>query len=290
MTDALDTSRVERDRTNRRQQIPQRNDPRRPFAGDVGERHRPRQRECAGCRPAQRVEMRTAPERDPEIVRQRPDVEAGTTRDLERQAIVGQLDEVERARGDVDGRQRDGVEPSGVHVSPRPVDVLGRVERWRLRERATERLQHRLHLDRGDLRRGPPRPTSGSAIGTQGLGDGAAAPDVGCGRLTEGIVGGRGHAEPNHGAVGLRGGAEELGEARRPAEDERQDAGSDRVERSGVTDLAQVPQASDHGHDIVRGRALRFVDDQHAVETAGLRGDHGQRASGQRRRDVTPAR
>ena len=67
------------------------------------------------------------------------------------------------------------------------------------------------------------------------------------------------------GVVVLVGAAQELREPRRAAEDERQHAGRQRIERAGVADAALAERAPRRGDDVVRRRPGGLVDDEHAV-------------------------
>ena len=68
------------------------------------------------------------------------------------------------------------------------------------------------------------------------------------------VVGARGRAEADGGAIGLPVGQVELDDARAAAQEDRQDARGERVERPAVPDALRRRQAPDQRHDVVRGR------------------------------------
>ena len=80
----------------------------------------------------------------------------------------------------------------------------------------------------------------------------------------------------------------ELDDPRPAAEEQRQDARRERIQRPAVADALRRGQPADEADDVVRGRADRLVDDEDAVE-AGPEGlvRHGQRATSAARRPAS---
>ncbi len=85
------------------------------------------------------------------------------------------------------------------------------------------------------------------------------------------IVGGRRCAEADRGPVRLAVAQVELDDARRPAEEDREDPRSERIERAAVPDAFRCRQPPDQGDDVMRGRPGRFGDDEDAVEPGAER-------------------
>ena len=90
------------------------------------------------------------------------------------------------------------------------------------------------------------------------------------------IIGIGGPAEADCALVDLVAPGVKLGEARGAADDERQHAGGDGIERAEVSDAPRIGDAAHFGHYIVGSPLFRFVDYDDAVQ--GLRcGDHDYR-------------
>lgn len=85
-----------------------------------------------------------------------------------------------------------------------------------------------------------------------------------------GVVGVSGVAETERSGVALASSGVEAYEAGGFAEKENEDAGGKRVERTEMADLAKARQMADGVDDVVGSAALRFVDDERAVEWGGL--------------------
>jgi hypothetical protein len=84
-----------------------------------------------------------------------------------------------------------------------------------------------------------------------------------------GVTRGRRLAEGDNGFVPLLVLTEELRKARRAAQQQHEDAGRHRVERTGMSD-ARLPKApASDGDDVVRRQARRLVDDEAAFRRAG---------------------
>ena len=73
-------------------------------------------------------------------------------------------------------------------------------------------------------------------------------------------------SERDGGFVGLVAGGQELREAGRAADDERQHAGRHRIERAGVPDARDAQRAPRQRHNVVGGRSFGLVDDEDAFD------------------------
>src|SRR6202040_2454775 len=85
-----------------------------------------------------------------------------------------------------------------------------------------------------------------------------------------GVVSVGGEAETETGGVTFAAAGVELDESRGASEKKHQDASGQRIESAEMTDLAETGEVADGIDNVVRGLALRLVDDQSAVEGSGL--------------------
>ena len=229
------------------------------------------------------AEVRGTADRLAEVAGQRPDVRPGGALDVDdgdRAVGVGVVPRQERQVVDrhVPLGERDGLAGTGHRVGPPAADLDRAVGRRPLRDRPEEAGQRRL--DRGSRRRRPGRR----------------------GQLALEVVGrGRG-AEADRRAIRLAIAEVVLDDARPVAEEDRQHARRERIERAAVADALGRRQAADEGDDVVRGRAGRLGDDEDAVEARPERrvghrqrrtlGDEARRPrpgpAGARRRPAAP--
>ena len=79
------------------------------------------------------------------------------------------------------------------------------------------------------------------------------------------VVGRRGRSQRDGRTIGLVVREVVLDHPRGPPDEHRQDAARERVERAAVADPTHPGQAPDEGHDVVRRRSHRLVDDEDAV-------------------------
>jgi hypothetical protein len=89
-------------------------------------------------------------------------------------------------------------------------------------------------------------------------------------RLAFGVVSVGGEAETETGGVAFTAASVKLDETSSFAEQQHKDSGSERIERAKMADLAHASNVADGVDNVVRGFALRLVDDQSAVEGSGL--------------------
>src|SRR5882762_1890780 len=102
---------------------------------------------------------------------------------------------------------------------------------------------------------------------------------VGALRLAFGVVSVGGEAETEAGGVAFAAAGIELDETCSFAEQQDEHAGGKRIERAKMADLAHASEVADGVDDVMRGFALRLVDDQSAVEGSGLWfAGHGRRS------------
>jgi hypothetical protein len=80
------------------------------------------------------------------------------------------------------------------------------------------------------------------------------------GDLTGSIIGIRGGAELNIGAISLSRGGKELNDTGALAEADRQDTSGIRVKRPGVTDTPLAAQAFDDSDNVVRGHGGGLIN------------------------------
>src|ERR1700690_887509 len=95
--------------------------------------------------------------------------------------------------------------------------------------------------------------------------------------FTLGIVGVGGESETVAGGVALAAASVETDQTCSFAEKKYEHTSGERIQGAEVTYLAETGKVPDGVHDIVRGLALRLVDDERAVEGSGLwLAGHGQ--------------
>jgi hypothetical protein len=85
-------------------------------------------------------------------------------------------------------------------------------------------------------------------------------------RLAVGVVGVGGKTETEAGVIALAAAIVELYETCGLSEEQNENAGGQRIECAEMADLAKAYEMTDGIHYVVRCFALRFVDDQGAVE------------------------
>ena len=93
---------------------------------------------------------------------------------------------------------------------------------------------------------------------------------VGALRLAFGVVSIGGEAEAEAGGVAFAAAGIKLDEAGGAPEEQDEDAGGERVERSEMSDLTKAGEMANGVDDVMRGLAWRLVDDERAVEGSGL--------------------
>ena len=89
-------------------------------------------------------------------------------------------------------------------------------------------------------------------------------------RLAFGVVSVGGKAETEAGGIAFAAAGIKLDEASGAAEEQNEDTGGERIERTEMADLAESGEVADGVHNVVRSFALRLVDDEGAVEGSGL--------------------
>ena len=149
--------------------------------------------------------------------------------------------------GDLARRQFDGLAGTGHRVRAASADLDRAVGRWPLRDRAGQAGECRL--DRGS-RRG--RTGGGRQLALE-------------------VVGRRRRPEADRRAVRLAVAEVVLDDPRAVAEEDRQHARRERIERPAVPDALRGGQPPDEGDDVVRGRAGRLGDDEDAIEPGAQR-------------------
>ena len=210
----------------------------------VGQRYGPFKAEFARPRPAQGRQHAAHAERGTQVVSQRPDVETSRRPYAQSGGLTVKRHQVQLAhRGGHGLGQGDHavLGLAGDVVRPRAIDVLGRERRRGLFERAAKPAERLLDLlARGTLVRG----RDDSAHGVVGVG---------------------GASEPNRRLVVLVARRQELGQPGGAADHQRQYAGGHGVERPGVANARHAQRASRQRDHVMRGGALRLVNDEHAI-------------------------
>jgi hypothetical protein len=84
--------------------------------------------------------------------------------------------------------------------------------------------------------------------------------------LAIGVVSVSRKTETKTGLIALAAAVVELDQARSFAEKQNQNAGGKRIERAEMADLSKAYEMTHGVHYVVRGLALRFVDDESAIE------------------------
>ena len=193
--------------------------------------------------------MRAAAERLTEIVSDGTQV--GTARAVRADPDIRALDRQHGQFVDLDGDRRqfhcDGLASQFIRAAAG--HLLGGYGRRDLQELAAELFEVRLEIG-----------------GLQANGALRAGRDTGA------IISVGGPAEPDRALVNLVTPRIELGETRGAPDDERQDAGSDGIERAEMSDAPRIGDASHFGDYVVRGPLFRFVDYDDAVQGLRLRG------------------
>ena len=199
-------------------------------------------------RPPQRVEVSAAPEPLAEVVRERPDVEAGARHTTRRRAETRVRNREQRELVDrhLTGLQLDGRLPARVLVRRAP---------------RRPSSPNRVAASAGTCRGMPIERSLDSPDATRPSTFGAAS------RIEPlGIVGVGRDAQADVGKVLLVVADEELREAGGLADEQDEEAGRERIERAGVADARRHQRAARTRHDIVGRRARRFVDEERAVQ------------------------
>jgi hypothetical protein len=80
--------------------------------------------------------------------------------------------------------------------------------------------------------------------------------------LASSVVGVGFGTESNHGLVHFWLAIDVGNESSAAADEDDEQPGRERIERAGVADTSRLRRASNDGHDVVRGHARRFVDEQ----------------------------
>ena len=137
------------------------------------------------------------------------------------------------------GRERQRLARPGARVGWPPADLYGRVVGRCLPDDAAKCIQRRLRIHAVRRRRD--------------------ARD-----FSLAIIGVRFRTEGNQRHVDLRRGVQSLGELRALADEDGQEPGRRRIERSAVADAAHAQRLPRDGDDIEGGPALGFVDREHA--------------------------
>ncbi len=84
-------------------------------------------------------------------------------------------------------------------------------------------------------------------------------------RVAIGVVGIGGEAEADHAFVSFLRCSVELRQAREIADDEREHAGGQRIERAEMTDATLAKNAAHAGDHVVRGPTRGLIDDDNAI-------------------------
>ena len=194
--------------------------------------------------PGQRAEVRRTPDALAEVAGEGPDVRAGRTRDIDdrdRPVRVRRRPTTTRSRAWIvtsRGGELDGLAGTRHRVRSAATDLDRAVCRRALRDRAGQP--------------GECRPDA-RAIG--------AGPVGGC-QLALEVVRRRGRPEADRRTIRLAIAQVVLDDPRRVAEEDRQHAGRERVERPAVSDAFRGGQSSNQCDHIVRGRAGGLGDDR----------------------------
>ena len=157
---------------------------------------------------------------------------------------------------DLARRELDGLARPRERVGPAAADLDRAVGRRALRDRAGQPGECRL--DRLARR--------GRSVGRR--------------QLALEVVGRRRRAEADRRAIGLPIAQVVFDDPRRVAQEDRQHAGRERIERAAMPDPFGRGQPADERDDVVRGRAGRLGDDEDAVEARDP-ATSGPRSAGQ---------
>ena len=197
---------------------------------------RPVLAELAGPDAPQRFEVGSTTEALPQIVRQRPHVEAARTGHAKRPGRRSYLDQLQLAHRHLHRLDLDVLAQPRQHIRRRAADLLGREGRRYLPVGAGELAQRAHAALLGDRGRGGPAERPARRL--------VRPPALPRRRWLS-------RAEPHRGDVFLLVGWEELRQPRRPADHQRQHAGGERVERPGVADSGNADGAPDPRDDVV---------------------------------------